>query len=92
MDLQEYVDQFDLMTCILSVEKKPDGSYGKICIEAGNKAYLATFEKSYDSPINLNNDKAFVPGKEYTEYIPKDLNFEHFIVSSAVHKKPMHAY
>ena len=92
MDLQEYVDQFDLMTCILSVEKKPDGSYGKICIEAGNKAYLASFEKNYDSPISLDNDKAFVPGKEYTEYIPKDLNFEHFIVSSAVHKKPMHAY
>ena len=92
MDLQEYVDQFDLMTCILSVEKKPDGSCGKICIEAGNKAYLETFEQNYDSPINMPRNRKFVRGTEYTQYIPKDLNFEHFIYSSAVLKKPMHAY
>ena len=62
MDLQEYVDQFDLMTCILSVEKKPDGSCGKICIEAGNKAYLETFEQNYDSPINMPRNRKFVRG------------------------------
>ena len=93
MNLQEYVDQFELMTCIVSVEKKPDGGYGKICIEAGNKAYLATFDKNYESPFDLPGiDRTFVPGAEYTKYIPKDLNFEHFIYSSAVLKKPMHAY
>ncbi|WP_297702134.1 sensor domain-containing diguanylate cyclase [uncultured Fibrobacter sp.] len=93
MNLQEYVDQFELMTCIVSVEKKPDGGYGKICIEAGNKAYLATFDKNYESPFDMPNiDRTFVPGAEYTKYIPKDLNFEHFIYSSAVLKKTMHAY
>lgn len=92
MDLQEYVDKFDSMTCIVSVEKKPDGSFGKICIEVGNKAYLATFEKNYSSPLTMNQGKGFVPGSEYTDYIPKDLNFEHFICACAVNKKPMHAY
>ena len=92
MDLQEYVDQFDSMTCIMSVEKKPDGSYGKIRIEVGNKAYLSTYEQNFESPIAMNHGKGFVPGSEYTDYIPKDLNFEHFICASAVDKKPMHAY
>ena len=80
------------MTSIVSVEKKPDGSFGKICIEVGNKAYLATFEKNYSSPLTMNQGMGFVPGSEYTDYIPKDLNFEHFICACAVNKKPMHAY
>lgn len=92
MDLQEYVNQFDSMTCIVSVEKLPDGSYGKIRIEVGNPAYLATFEQQSNSPAMMNGGKGFVPGLEYTEYLPRDLNFEHFICSSAVDKKPMHAY
>lgn len=91
MDLQEYVNQFDSMTCIMSVEKKPNG-YGKMRIEVGNKAYAASFEKHDDSLIDMPYGKKFVPGLEYTEYLPKDLNFEHFIYSSAVLKKPMHAY
>jgi len=91
MDLQEYVDQFDSMTCIMSVEKKPNG-YGKMRIEVGNKAYIASFESNNDTPIDMPFGKKFVPGQEYTTYIPKDLNFEHFIYNSAVLKKPMHAY
>ena len=92
MDLQEYVNQFDSMTCIMSVEKNPDGTAGKIRIEVGNKAYLSTFEKQSDSPAMMNDGKGFIPGQEYTECIPRDLNFEHFVCSSAVDKKPMHAY
>ena len=92
MDLQEYVDQFDTMTCIMSVEKKPDGGYGKICIEAGNKAYLASHEIANKQFDNMPSNNGFVPGSEYTNYVPKDLNFEHFIYSSAVLKKTMHAY
>ena len=91
MDLQEYVNQFDSMTCIMSVEKKPNG-YGKMRIEVGNKAYIDSFEKNSDNLIDMPFGKRFVPGQEYTAYIPKDLNFEHFIYSSAVLKKPMHAY
>ena len=92
MDLQEYVDHFDSMTCIMSVEKNPDGSVGKIRIEVGNKAYLSTFEKSDESQATMNAGNGFTPGLEYTQYLPRDLNFEHFIVASAVEKKPMHAY
>ena len=92
MDLQEYVNQFDSMTCIMSVEKNPDGSNGKIRIEVGNKAYLSTFEQQSNSPAMMNGGKGFVPGLEYTAYLPRDLNFEHFICASAVDKKPMHAY
>ena len=79
------------MTCIMSVEKKPNG-YGKMRIEVGNKAYIASFEKNNDTPIDMPFGNKFVPGQEYTKYIPKDLNFEHFIYNSAVLKKPMHAY
>lgn len=86
--LQEYVNQFDSMTCIMSVEKNPDGSNGTMRIEVGNKAYCATFEQN--DTIDMHSK--FVPGQEYTAYIPKDLNFEHFILSSAVNKKVMHAY
>lgn len=91
MDLQEYVDQFDSMTCIMSVEKFPDGSLGKIRIEVGNKAYVSTFERNnQDNLIEMGN--SFIPGQEYTYYLPRDLNFEHFIQNSAVNKKVMHAY
>jgi diguanylate cyclase (GGDEF)-like protein len=92
MDLQEYVNQFDSMTCIMSVEKLSNGGYGKMRIEVGNKAYVASFEKNNDTPIDMPFGKKFIPGQEYTAYLPKDLNFEHFIYSSAVLKKPMHAY
>ncbi len=91
-ELQEYVNQFDSMTCIMSVEKNPDGSYGKMRIEVGNKAYMASYERNSDNPIDMPFGNKFVPGQEYTAYIPKDLNFEHFIFNSAVNKKPMHAY
>ena len=92
MDLQEYVNQFDSMTCIMSVEKNPDGTCGKIRIEVGNRAYLSTFEQQSNSPAMMNGGKGFIPGCEYTNYLPRDLNFEHFICASAVDKKPMHAY
>ena len=41
MDYQKFVDGFELTTCIISVERFPDGSYGNIRIVAGNKPYIA---------------------------------------------------
>ncbi len=90
--LQEFAEQFDATTCIMSVEKKKNGEYGKICIETGNEAYMQSFLRH---PQSANEDvlpPRFTPGLEYDRYIPKDLNFEHFIYSAAVLKKPMHAY
>ncbi|MDD7515468.1 hypothetical protein [Ruminococcus flavefaciens] len=40
MDFHEYLDACDSVTCIMSVEKKPDGGYGDIRIVSGNKAYI----------------------------------------------------
>ena len=63
MDLQEYVDQFDSMTCIISVEKKPNG-YGKMRIEVGNKAYIDSFKKNNDNLVDTPFGNKFMSGQE----------------------------
>ena len=40
MDWRAFVDHFDTMTCVLSVEKKPDGTCGTVRIVTGNQKYL----------------------------------------------------
>jgi len=91
MDLQELqalADKFSGLTCIMSVEKKPDGGYGVIRIETGN----ATYKKSFLDAGGVGTSPEFVPGQNYEVYIKKDLNFEDFCYRAAVLKKPMHAY
>ena len=39
-ELQKFVDGFDAMTCVVSVEKRPEGGCGPIRIVTGNGAYL----------------------------------------------------
>ncbi|MCR4580670.1 MAG: GGDEF domain-containing protein [Treponema sp.] len=90
MDFQNFVDGFKLMTCLVSVEKFSDDSYGNIRIVTGNKAYIQSIEGDPDSPQMLTNK--FVPDKEYTKYLPKDLNFEDFCYRSAILKEPLHTY
>ena len=90
MDFQKFVDGFHPMTCVISVEKLPEGKWGKIKIVAGNKAYIDSIENAPDMPEALQ--KKFVPNTEYQNYFPKDSNFELFLYSSAVLKKPMHSY
>ena len=55
MDFQKFVDGFESMTCIISVEELPDGKYGKIRIVAGNKAYVDSIENMPDVPQALSN-------------------------------------
>jgi len=74
----------------MSVEQFPDGSYGNIRIEAGNKPYIASIEGSPDAPKLLSSK--FVPGSPYERYIPKDLNFEDFCYRCAILKQPLHTY
>ena len=88
MDLQAIADQFAGVTCVMSVEKKPDGGYGVIRIETGNAAY----RKSFLDAAGPGTSPEFIPGQNYEVYIKKDLNFEDFIYRAAVLKKPMHAY
>lgn len=89
MDYQKFVDRILPMTCIMSVEKLPDGGYGKIRIVAGNKAYVDSIEGN-NGPKMLT-DK-FIPNSEYQCYFTKDLNFEDFCYRAAVLKQPMHTY
>ena len=90
MDFQKFVDGFHSMTCVVSVEKLPNGKWGEIRLVAGNKAYIDSIENIPDAPKMLTNK--FIPNSLYQNYIPKDTNFELFCYSSAVLKKPMHSY
>lgn len=90
MDFQKFVDTFTAATCVISVEKLPDGGYGTIRLVAGNKAYVQSIENEGDGPRLLLNK--FIPNSEYQKYFPKDLNFEDFCYRSAVLKQPQHSY
>ncbi|MBO4706116.1 MAG: GGDEF domain-containing protein [Spirochaetaceae bacterium] len=90
MDFKTFVDTFKTMTCIVSVEKFPDGSYGNIRIVEGNKAYIDSIENMPDGPQMLS--KKFVPNSDYQNYFPKDLNFEDFCYRCAILKEPLHTY
>lgn len=93
MDWQSFVDRFDAMTCILSVEKTPDGGCGTIRYVAGNEKYLDSLALAAGG-VELGSEKkaVFVPNSEYTRYIPKDLNFEDVCYRCAVLKQPMHNF
>lgn len=90
MDFQKFVDTFTTSTCIISVEKLPDGGYGSIKIVTGNKAYIDSVEHAGDGPKLLTSK--FVPNSDYKNYFNKDLNFEDFCYRSAVLKQPQHSY
>ncbi|WP_028518293.1 sensor domain-containing diguanylate cyclase [Ruminococcus flavefaciens] len=92
MDFQEYVEKFEPMTCIISVEKLKDGGYGEIRIVAGNKAYIQSIEDPHHVSSSSMLDNKFVPNSLYEKYIPKDLNFEDSCYNSAIKKKIMHTY
>ncbi len=92
MELQQFADFFLPMTCILSVEVFPDGSYGNIRIVTGNRAYLdgTAYYKEVDS-LEVYNKK-FIPNMPYEYYIPKDLNFENFCYRCAILGETIHTY
>ena len=91
MDWRAFADRFGAMTCVLSVEKKPDGTCGPVRIVTGNQKYLDSLELAGGS-VDVGNEKKveFVPDSEYTRYIPKDLNFEDVCFRAAVQKQPLH--
>lgn len=90
MDFQTIVDSMSTAACVVSVENFENGNYGKICIMAGNRAYIDTIERPYQGLEMLT--KKFIPGSEYTCYLNQDLNFEDSCYNSAVHKKCLHSY
>ena len=91
MDWKGFIDRFESMTCVLSVEKKPDGGYGTIRIVTGTQSYIDTIALAAGG-VDLDSGKKeeFIPNSEYTRYIPKDLNFEDVCYQCAVLKQPIH--
>ncbi len=85
MDLQAFVDGFQTMTSVISVEKTSDGSYGEIRIAAGNTRFIDMLKMT-------SAEKEFVADSIYDRYIPKDMNFEDLCYRSAVLKQPIHTY
>ena len=90
MKFQSVADSIGAMTCIISVEKLPDGGCGDIRIVTGNRSYLDSIEKPYENVEMLT--RKFVPNSLYTNYLTRDLNFENACYEAAVHKKCLHAY
>ncbi len=88
-NLKVFADNFDAMTCVISVEKKGD-SYGEIRIVTGNRSYIDTIEKPAPGAEMLT--KEFIPNSIYTRYFTMDLNFEDYCYRAAVHKKCLHCY
>ena len=90
MDFQKIVDSMTAMTCVVSVERLPDGGHGKFRIVTGNKAYIDSIE--HPAPgAKMLKDK-FIPNSEYTDYLTRDMNFEDYCYRAAVGKKCLHSY
>lgn len=91
MNWKDFTAHFEPMTCVLSVEKKPDGRYGTIRIVTGNDKYIDSVALAAGG-IDMGSDQKaeFIPNSEYTRYIPKDLNFEDVCYRCAVLKQPIH--
>ena len=87
-DFQKVADSFAAMTCIMSVEKLPDGGCGELRIVTGNKAYIDSIEHPMPGVVMLK--KEFVPNSLYTTYMSRDLNFEDFCYRCAVKKQHLH--
>ena len=90
MEFQTIVDSISAAACVVSVEKRGEGSYGKLRIVTGNRTYLDSIERPAPGMEMLT--KKFVPNTEYTEYLTRDLNFEDSCYQAAVLKKMQSAY
>ncbi len=91
-ELKRFADHLKPMTCIMSVERFADGTYGNIRIVTGNDSYLdATV-----AYMNVGREDVFqtefVPDQPYERYIPKDINFEQFCYRCALGGEMLHTY
>ncbi|MBR5421940.1 MAG: GGDEF domain-containing protein [Lachnospiraceae bacterium] len=91
MDFQQLIDDFTSVSCVLSVEKLPDGSCGKIRIVCGNKAYVDSLKTGHETGSKMFSHE-LIPNSEYENYFPKDLIFEDYCYRGAILKQPIHTY
>lgn len=89
-DFQNLADSIQAPTSVMAVQLLEDGSMGELRIVTGNRAYIDSIEKPAGD-YRMKSDK-FIPGSIYTDYVPRDLNFEDFCFRSAVQKKCLHSY
>jgi len=93
MELKQFSDLVAPMTCIVSVETYPDGSYGNIRIVTGNEAYINSTKAVAElGGSDAISNKEFVPDSPYEEFVPKDKNFEDYVYRSAVLGQTLHSY
>ena len=83
MDYNVIVNGVNKIGSILSVEIKPDGTYGEICVEAANDMYLQS--------VNVSRED-FVPGKPYYNYVPPTRNYEAMCFKCVKENKMVHSY
>ena len=68
MDLQKFVDSFNTMTCVVSVEKREDGRLGRILYEAANKPFIEATNQAIREGYALSNEP-FKPGTRFERLI-----------------------
>ncbi len=84
MDFDRLISGYKSKTCVMSVEKLPDGGCGQIRIVAGNKAHC--------DDMRYMMHKEFIPDSPYYEYFPQDRNFEDYCFRCAAQGQPLQAY
>ena len=100
MNFLNLVNSFHAPTCIISVEKLPDGGYGEIRLVAGNDKFIAPIEHpAFVAPTNMpglpdifQTSNKFIPNSLYYKFLPKDIGFEDICYRSAIKKMPIHTY
>ena len=83
MDYNLIADGLNKIGAVLSVEMKPDGTYGEICVEAANDNYLAS--------VNVSRAD-FAPGRPYYNYVPPTRNYEAMCFKCVKENRMIHSY
>ena len=95
MDFQKFVDSFYSPTCVVSVKKTEDVVDAVYRIVAANSKYLdligIRMNKRHAGDESWTEDK-FIPDSVYTDYLPKNRNFEDACYRAAVEKTDFHTY
>ncbi|MCR5249486.1 MAG: hypothetical protein K6E50_02635 [Lachnospiraceae bacterium] len=81
MDFDKLVEGYKSRSCVISVEKYPDGAYGNIRIASANRAHREDAEKVFHRPFEANSP--------YYHSLPQDKNFEDFMYRSACLGEPL---
>ena len=89
-DFRTLLNTFSSTACVISVEKKMTGDRRILRIVDGNDAYIDSINHPIPSMRMMKDE--FVPNLDYTEYMPRDLNFEDYCYRSAIEKKCLHSY